>query len=255
MKRKSRYLILVFLALALAAGYFAYARKTFKPGIVSITLPGAGYSASEQRQRPKNPAEIEARDQASHPEDLAGEIKEEIPAEAKNSQPAEKNNEKIKETEKKASNISVANKLVSWGYQKSSGRMIDTIIIHSSYDALGQDPYDLDGLIKEYKIYGVAPHYLIDREGKIYKLVEEKNIAYHAGESRVPDGRTNVNNFSIGVELMNEEETKFTGEQYAALNKLLKDIKSRYDIKYTLGHSQIAPGRKTDPWNFDWDKL
>lgn len=150
-----------------------------------------------------------------------------------------------------SSSLKVVNKYVSWGYQAASGRKIDAIIIHSSYNALGGDPYDLDKLLAEYKQYGVAPHYLIDREGKIYKLVEEKNIAYHAGESQTPDGRTNVNNFSIGIEMMNKEDSKFTGDQYAALNDLLRYLRSKYQMKYVLGHNQISSGRKTDPWNFD----
>ncbi len=158
----------------------------------------------------------------------------------------------ISDSSKNNSGLSskIINKLVSWGYQNASGRKIDTIIIHSSYNALGGDPYSLDKLLAEYRQYGVAPHYLIGREGKIYKLVEEKNIAYHAGESATPDGRTNVNNFSIGIEMMNKEDGKFTDSQYDSLNDLLRYLRSKYKIKYTLGHNQISPGRKSDPWNF-----
>lgn len=151
--------------------------------------------------------------------------------------------------------VGISERLISWGYQNSSGRKIDTIIIHSSYDALGDDPYDTDGLIKEYKQYGVAAHYLIDRQGKIYRLVKDKNIAYHAGVAKVPDGRTEVNNFSIGIELMNTKTDKYTPAQYGAVKNLVAGLKEQYKIKYVLGHDQIAPGRKDDPWNFDWSKL
>jgi len=163
--------------------------------------------------------------------------------------------DKIKAEEVNQSATSVISKLVSWGYKSTSSRDIDTIIIHSSYDALGGDKYDVDGLLKEYKSYGVAPHYLIDREGKIYQLVANKNIAYHAGVSQAPDGRTNVNDFSIGIEIMNTENGKFTDQQYAALKNLIAGLKGKYKIKYVLGHNQIAPGRKTDPWNFDWNRI
>jgi N-acetyl-anhydromuramyl-L-alanine amidase AmpD len=149
----------------------------------------------------------------------------------------------------------ITNKLISWGFASAKDRKIDTIIIHSSYNALGGDKYDVAKLIAEYKEYGVAPHYLIDRSGKIYLLVEEKNIAYHAGESKVPDGRTGVNSFSLGIEMINTQEEKYTSEQYASLNALLKNIKANYSIKYVLGHDDIAKGRKTDPWNFDWKKV
>lgn len=149
----------------------------------------------------------------------------------------------------------IIQKNVSWGYQNASGRKIDTVIIHSSYNALGGDEYDVDKLIKEYKDYGVAPHYLIDRQGGTYQLVQDKNIAYHAGTSSVPDGRTNVNNFSLGIEMMNTKTDEYSAAQYSALNKLISNIKTKYKIKYVLGHNQIAPGRKDDPWNFKWGKL
>lgn len=146
-------------------------------------------------------------------------------------------------------------RFVSWGFEKATSRKIDTIIVHSSYDALGNEPYDVTGLIAEYKKYGVAAHYLIARGGEIYHLVEDRNIAYHAGESKVPDGRTGVNAFSIGIEMINTEDGKFTSDQYVALNQLIGNLKKQYSIKYILGHDDIAPGRKTDPWNIDWTKV
>ncbi|MBU2028589.1 N-acetylmuramoyl-L-alanine amidase [Patescibacteria group bacterium] len=153
------------------------------------------------------------------------------------------------------SSLKIENRLVSWGFTELSRRTIDTIVIHSSYDALTDNSYSLEGLIKEYQQYGVAPHYLIDRKGIIYRLVADKDVAYHAGESQVPDGRKNVNNFSLGIEMMNTKTDSFTEEQYAALEKLIDFLKRNYKIKYVLGHNQIAPGRKDDPWNFDWKKI
>jgi hypothetical protein len=155
----------------------------------------------------------------------------------------------------KITKLSIANRLVSWGFQADSGRKIDTIIIHSSYDALGNDPYSVGGVIAEYKEYEVSPHYLIDRTGKVYRLVEDKNIAYHAGESKMPDGRTGVNNFSIGIEMLTTKKDKLTDAQYSALKLLIADLKGKHKITNVLGHNQIAPGRKDDPWNFEWGKL
>jgi hypothetical protein len=151
--------------------------------------------------------------------------------------------------------LAIKDKLVSWGFDYSNGRKIDTVILHSSYNALGGDKYSLEKLILEYKEYGVAPHYVIDRKGEIFRLVKDENIAYHAGESRMPDGRTGVNNFSIGVELMNIEEDEFTSEQYVAVNDLIAYLENKYEISYILGHNQIAPKRKTDPWNINWGKI
>lgn len=149
----------------------------------------------------------------------------------------------------------IEEKLVSWGFQKAESRKVDTIIVHTSYDSIGAAPYSVEGLIKEYKSYQVAPHYLIDRNGVIYELVEEKDIAYQAGKSQMPDGRQDVNGFSIGIELMNTKIGQITAEQYQALNDLIKDIKSRHEIKYVLGHNQIASDRKDDPWNLDWNRV
>ena len=170
------------------------------------------------------------------------------------------NEKKVEETTKlgttdKVDNLKIIPKLVNFGFQKSSGRVIDTIIIHSTYDALGLDPYSVSGVIAEYKSYSVAPHYLIDREGNIYRLVQDNDIAYHAGVSQVPDGRKNVNDFSLGIEIIEKKSDSPNDAQYASLKKLLTQLKSEYKIKYVLGHKDIAPGRKDDPWGFKWDKL
>lgn len=179
------------------------------------------------------------------------EIKEEIKEEKK----IENEVDEDKSEKKSESSLDIKDKLVSWGFSPSKERKIDAIILHSSYNVLGGDEYDFDKIILEYKQYGVAPHYVIDRKGKIFRLVKDNNIAYHAGESKVPDGRTGVNNFSIGIEIVNSEKDNFTSNQYAAINELIAFLKDEYKIKYVLGHDQIAPGRKTDPWNINWEKI
>ena len=149
----------------------------------------------------------------------------------------------------------IVSRLASWGFQPASGRSIEAIIIHSSYDATGSDPYSVAGVIAEWKAAGVSPHYLIDRSGTIYQLVADQNIAYHAGVAKLPDGTTDVNGVSIGIEMINTMTGTFTDAQYAALNRLIGDLKKKYPITYILGHYQISPGRKTDPWNIDWSKV
>jgi len=155
----------------------------------------------------------------------------------------------------KPDNFEIIPKLVNFGFQKASGRVIDTVIIHSTYDALGSDPYSVSGVIAEYKMYSVSPHYLIDREGSVYRLVADQNIAYHAGVSQMPDGRKNVNDFSLGIEIIEKKSDSPNDAQYASLKKLLTQLKSEYKIKYVLGHKDIAPGRKDDPWGFEVNKL
>ncbi len=150
----------------------------------------------------------------------------------------------------------IINRLVTWGFTPTSRRKIDTIIIHSSYNAMGGDIHNLETIInQEYRPAGVAPHYIISRQGRIYRLVADHNIAYHAGVSKMPDGRTRVNNFSLGIEIVETQSESPTDAQYEALKKLVTYLKDKYKIKHVLGHSDIAPGRKTDPWNFNWKKV
>lgn len=151
---------------------------------------------------------------------------------------------------------SIVDRLMSSGFSvPKQERSIDTIVLHSSYNPNGGDPYSVSALVKIYEEYGVGAHYLIDRDGKIYRLVADKNIAYHAGVSEMPDGRKNVNDFSLGIEIMNKKDTQFTKEQYSAVKSLVGTLKKKYAIKHIVGHGDIAPDRKTDPWNFDWKKL
>jgi hypothetical protein len=144
---------------------------------------------------------------------------------------------------------------VSFGFQKSSNRSIKAVIIHTSYNALGGDPFEYAKVLKEWKDYGVAPHYAIARDGAIYQLVDDQNIAWHAGSSKLPDGTTDVNGTSIGIEIVNDQSSKFSNEQYVSLNSLIASLKKKYSIKYVLGHADIAPGRKTDPWGIEWNKI
>lgn len=152
--------------------------------------------------------------------------------------------------------VTVYDRLIGFGFRTpTTQRTVNAIVLHSSYNASGGEVYNLDKIIGQYEQYGVGAHYLIDRNGKIYRLIQEESIAYHAGESKMPDGRKNVNDFSIGIELMGTEDSGFTGKQYDALNDLIADIKTRYRIKDIVGHGDVAPKRKTDPWKFDWKKL
>ena len=146
-------------------------------------------------------------------------------------------------------------KTVSFGMRTVQNRNINSIIIHSVFNASGGDKYDIDLVIKQFSYYHVSSHYVIGRKGDIYQLVSEKDISYHAGKSSLPDGRTGVNSCSIGIELIttNDSIDSPTEKQMQALTALVKDIKSRYKIKYVLRHSDIAPGRKTDPWNINWE--
>lgn len=149
--------------------------------------------------------------------------------------------------------VKIINRLVSWGHKTAvHQRKIEAIIIHSSYNVLTPDSFSVAGILKEYTKYDVSPHYIIGRSGKIYRLVRDRDIAYQAGVSRLPDGITDVNAVSIGIEIVNTPHDPPTPAQYKSLASLVKCLDNRYQIKYVLGHKDIAPGRKTDPWMFDW---
>jgi N-acetyl-anhydromuramoyl-L-alanine amidase len=104
----------------------------------------------------------------------------------------------------------------------------------------------------------VSCHCLIRRNGKLIQYVPFKYRAWHAGNSCF-NGRTNCNDFSIGIELEGTDNTPYTEQQYKILSTVIKLICSVYKkitVDNIVGHSNIAPGRKTDPGDyFDWGKL
>ena len=134
---------------------------------------------------------------------------------------------------------------------------IDTVIIHSMYNPEAKNPLAIEACIAILDGFKVSAHYLISRRGKVVNLVPETRVAWHAGVARLPDGRTNVNQCSIGIELINFENVDFSTSQYRALNKLLHAILARHPIRYILGHEHVAQpeGRKRDPGaRFDWNR-
>jgi len=148
--------------------------------------------------------------------------------------------------------------------------MINLIVIHAislppqNYDtklitdfflnrlAPGQDPY-----LKNICHLKVSSHFLITREGDLIQLVPLHKRAWHAGISQFED-QENCNDFSIGIELEGCDEQAFTPNQYTKLSELIKFLKTEYDIPLdrVVGHSDIAPDRKTDPGpHFNWNLL
>lgn len=103
----------------------------------------------------------------------------------------------------------------------------------------------------------VSAHYLIAEDGRVAQLVEEDRRAWHAGRSYWA-GERDVNSRSIGIELVNDGAAPFPNTQIAALIELLLDISARYALSpdRILGHSDVAPGRKSDPGPlFPWEQL
>ena len=98
----------------------------------------------------------------------------------------------------------------------------------------------------------VSAHYFIRRDGELLCFVDPARRAWHAGVS-CWNGRERCNDFSIGIELAGSDDTPFAAAQYATLWPLLRALRQRYPVTAIAGHSDIAPGRKTDPGPcFDW---
>ncbi|HWU83120.1 MAG TPA: 1,6-anhydro-N-acetylmuramyl-L-alanine amidase AmpD [Methylophilaceae bacterium] len=101
----------------------------------------------------------------------------------------------------------------------------------------------------------VSAHFLIRRDGQLVQFVPCGERAWHAGVSNWR-GRERCNDFSVGIELEGCDEDAFEAPQYLTLNRLLAGLKQRYPIRDVVGHSEIAPGRKTDPGPyFDWSQV
>ena len=101
----------------------------------------------------------------------------------------------------------------------------------------------------------VSSHYLIRRDGRVVQFVPPERRAWHAGASSWR-GRSRCNDFSIGIELEGTDEDVFTDSQYDALVQLLRQLRAKFPLRDIAAHSDVAPGRKTDPGaRFDWARV
>jgi AmpD protein len=101
----------------------------------------------------------------------------------------------------------------------------------------------------------VSAHFFLRRDGELVQFVACGRRAWHAGAS-MWRGRIDCNDFSIGIELEGTDAQPYTAAQYRHLAALLRALKQRYPLEAAVGHSDIAPGRKTDPGPaFDWERL
>lgn len=101
----------------------------------------------------------------------------------------------------------------------------------------------------------VSAHFFIRRDGELVQFVATQDRAWHAGVSRWR-GRDRCNDFSIGIELEGSDSLLFETPQYVQLARLLRSLQADFPLCEILGHSDIAPGRKTDPGPFfDWLRL
>lgn len=161
---------------------------------------------------------------------------------------------------------------------------IEFVMLHFTSAVVNNrnDPFNIAAIREIYHFYDVSVHYIIGRDGTVYCYIPEDRVAWHAGEGEYLDDEKytdKMNLYSIGIELLgigSEEDMAdyllpeeyaaldpsmigFTDEQYAALDKLLEDICSRYNIpmdrEHILGHSDYA-AYSTDPGELlDWSRV
>ena len=141
--------------------------------------------------------------------------------------------------------------------KRKKGLKIKHIILH--YTGMKSDIEALKYLCS--KKNKVSSHFLVNKSGKIYSLVDLKKRAWHAGKSYWK-GEIDINSSSVGIEIDNSGKIlnfeKYPKKQILALLRLLKYLKQKYQISDSniLGHSDIAPYRKIDPGEkFPWRKL
>lgn len=150
-------------------------------------------------------------------------------------------------------------------HQRPIGMDIDTIVWHHTGGAFKAS---LDWLRNPNS--GASTGYLVAKTGDVCQLVSDSNAAWHAGYSRMPDGRENVNNFSIGIELENlgNGRDAYPVPQINSLVDLLKWLVYRYDIKrsghvshelirslWNLHHPNNQAGKKSDPAGLDIQRV
>ncbi len=140
---------------------------------------------------------------------------------------------------------------------RPEGAVIDTLILHYTGMRSGAEAIarlcDPDA--------GVSSHYVVEEDGRVFRLVEEHRRAAHAGVS-FWHGREDLNDSSIGIEIVNPGHEwgyrAFPEPQLAAVRRLCRDVLGRHPIPpaRVLGHSDVAPDRKQDPGElFPWAAL
>jgi AmpD protein len=101
----------------------------------------------------------------------------------------------------------------------------------------------------------VSSHFLVRRGGELLQFVPLQARAWHAGASRWR-GRERCNDYAVGIELEGTDNSAFAPAQYACLAKLVRKLQSTLPLCGFAAHSDVAPGRKTDPGtHFDWSRL
>jgi N-acetylmuramoyl-L-alanine amidase len=133
--------------------------------------------------------------------------------------------------------------------------LIDTVVVHSTViPTLERTVFAFCRVASQ-----VSAHFTIGKDGSIVQHVSTFERAWHAGVSKDKLGRENLNNFSIGIELVNLNDGKdpYPEAQTTALRYLIAHMKRRFPLRHITSHEYIAQpkGRKSDPKGFPWHTL
>lgn len=102
---------------------------------------------------------------------------------------------------------------------------------------------------------GVSAHLVIDKDGTIYQLLPFNIQGWHSGRSAY-NGENQVNGFSVGIECVGTGDNDWRDEQVEAIRAVVEALFAAYPMVDVVGHSDVAPGRKSDPGPyFPWDKI
>lgn len=140
---------------------------------------------------------------------------------------------------------------------RSPGAVIDTVVLHAT---VADSMAATQAIFLDTKDRQVSAHYVVDRDGTVVQMVDERLLARHAGVSEL-DGRTGLNDFSVGIEMVNLNDgvDPYPDAQYRAVAAILRDLRQRSDIpdSRVVSHAQVARpvGRKSDPLGFDFARL
>jgi N-acetyl-anhydromuramyl-L-alanine amidase AmpD len=184
------------------------------------------------------------------------------------------------------SNVQIKNMSLPSQNSKIRTKQVTHVLIHFISNAAikPQHPYHVQEIYRIFVNSGTSSHYMIARDGTIYLLVDENQVAFHAGKGELPGlpaYKNKMNEYSIGIELLgigtrnemlpmmsestyhliSSKNIGYTDAQYHSLNILLNKIFKHHpsikkDRKHIIGHDEYAPNRKTDPGKlFDWSRL
>lgn len=186
-------------------------------------------------------------------------------------------------------NLVITDKLLpATSYKDRGSNPFTHIMLHYASNAQQNpaNPHDVDAVYDIFSREEIGAHYYIDRQGKIYRFIDEKYNAYHAGSQAGnlpsnPELGSAGNDYSLGIELAGigtqqemelygidaakyslipQDDIGFSDDQYQSLKKLLYELTERhsiaYDRQYIIGHDEYVPEHRTDPGQlFDWSKI